>query len=81
MKQTSKGYQSQSNPVQQQQSGQQADGTDEPIVNEQEQTIKVNPQEEKKYDNMEKGYKEGNRNDSDTDEKDDPVKNNKPFAS
>jgi hypothetical protein len=66
--------------MQQQHSGKQVDGPDEPIVNEQEQTVKVNP-EEKKYENKEKGYEEGNRNDSDTDEKQPAIKkNNKPTA-
>lgn len=79
MKQNNQSSQSQNNFVQQQQTGKQVDGPDEPIVNEQEQTIKVNP-EEKEYENKEKGYEEGNRNDSDTDEKEPPVKKNKPVT-
>ena len=74
MKQHIAASQSQNNLVQQQHPGKQVDGPDEPVVNEQEQTITVNPQEEKQYENKEKGYKEGNRNDSDTDEKEPPVK-------
>ena len=53
------------------------DGPDEPIVNKQEQTIKVNA-EENPYGNKEKGYREGNRNDSDTEENELPIKNNEP---
>lgn len=77
MKQNNQSSQSKNNFFQQQHAGKQVDGPDEPIVNEQEQTIKVNPQE-KEYENKEKGYEEGKRNDSDTDEKEPPVKNNKP---
>ena len=56
----------------------QVDGPDEPIVNEQEQNEPVNKedaadQNNKQSTEKEKGYKEGNKNDSDTDTTD--VKN------
>ena len=66
--------QSLSNALQEQHPGKQVDGPDEIIVNEQVQNIEVNPQDDDAL-NKEKGYKEGNKKDPDTEEVTTPVKN------
>ncbi|HTB51581.1 MAG TPA: hypothetical protein VK718_02310 [Ferruginibacter sp.] len=41
---------------------------DEQVVNEEEQDIPINPQDDEGAEDKEKGYEEGNRDDSDTED-------------